>query len=411
MSDKVFRVGAIGTGSIFNYAHLPAYAYLDGARLVAILDPTPGAAERTQEHYLALLKEAAQAQGRPAPESAEVRLCLSAEELLGQVDVVDICTPVRHHAYYAALALEHNVHAMSEKPMARTWWEARQVAEVAKRSKALFQLNDDNLFIPRYQALRNVIESGLIGTVQHLWIVRGARSSGRRPWFWKPLEAGGGAVLDYGSHAATSTWFLMGYDKTPAEVRSLGITVKERTRLVDGRLQAIEIDDDAHFKVRFVDPVSGDWASAVIEATWALPDLAEHGSDVHGYIEVEGSLGTATGYVDEQEHDFIRIRSRTFGERLMPVQSVTQERESFQGEILNFVRCISAGVPSLVNAEVGAGVMGILNAAQLSELRGRVAITPDELAAFSRETAGDAPDPWQGGDRIALALNQPYRLP
>jgi predicted dehydrogenase len=344
-------------------------------------------------------------------EGVDIKLCNSPEELISSVDMIDICSPARYHAQYAVMALKQNVHAMTEKPMARTWWEANQVAEAARTSEAMFQLNDDNLFIPRYRALRNVIDDGMIGEVQHIWITRGYHGpEDRGDWFWDPMENGGGAIMDYGSHAVSSVWFLAGYDKKPQDVRSLGIEARQKTRLIGGRFRQIETDDDAHFKVRFVNPKNGDWITAVIEATWAWPELGKDGSDVHGYIEVEGSKGTVTACVDEHGQDYLRVVSRTFGERIIHVEEALSEAGSFRAEIDNFVKSIRAGVPSILNADVAAGGIRMINSAQLSELRGRVAITPDELAQFSREQAAAASNPWQGGDRIITALYTPFRM-
>jgi predicted dehydrogenase len=325
--------------------------------------------------------------------------------------MIDICSPARYHAQYAVMALEKNVHVMTEKPMARTWWEAKQVAEEAQHSQAMFQLNDDNLFIPRYRALRNVIDDGMIGEVQHIWITRGYHGPEERgDWFWDPMENGGGAIMDYGSHAVSSVWFLAGYDKQPVEVRSLGIEARQKLRLIGGRFRQIETDDDAHFKVRFLNPKNGDWITAVIEATWAWPELGKDGSDVHGYIEVEGSKGTVTACVDENSHDYLRVVSRTFGERIIHVEDALSEAGSFRGEIDNFVKSIQAGVPSILNAEVAAGGIRMINSAQLSELRGRVAIKPDELTKFSEEQITGEPDPWKSGDQIIRALYAPFRV-
>jgi predicted dehydrogenase len=406
MKNKPFRVGVMGAGKIFNEAHLPAYISLDSVELVAIYDPDPAHAESTREHTLALLKEA----GRSV-EGADVKLCNTPAELIASVDMIDICSPARYHAQYAVMALEQNVHVMTEKPMARTWWEARLVAEAEARSKASFQLNDDNLFIPRYRALRNVIEDGMIGETQHIWIARGYHGPEERgDWFWDPLENGGGCIMDYGSHAVSSVWFLAGYDKIPAEVRSLGVECRQRLRVIGGRFQQIETDDDAHFKVRFVNPKNGDWINAVIEATWSWPELGHDGSDVHGYIEVEGSKGTVTACVDEAGHDFLRVVSRTFGERIIPVEEALSESGSFRGEIDNFVKSIHAGMPSILNAGMAATGIGMINSAQLSELRERITITPEEVEKFSLEQAGEAPDPWQGGDRIIRTLYAPFKV-
>ena len=406
MSNKPFRVGCLGSGIIFNEAHLPAYISLDSVELAAIYDPNRQRADSTREHYFTLLKEAGK-----STEGVDVKLCDTAEELISCVDMIDICSPARYHAQYAVMALEKNVHVMTEKPMARTWWEASQVAEAARDSKAMFQLNDDNLFIPRYRALRNVIDDGMIGEVQHIWITRGYHGpEDRGDWFWDPMENGGGAIMDYGSHAVSSVWFLAGYDKTPLEVRSLGIEARQKMRLIGGRFRQIETDDDAHFKVRFVNPRNGDWITAVIEATWSWPELGKDGSDVHGYIEVEGSRGTVTACVDDQGRDYLRVVSRTFGERIILVEEALSEAGSFRAEIDNFVKSIRAGVPSILNAEVAAGGIRMINSAQLSELRGRLAVTPEELEQFSREQAKAASDPWQGGDRIIRTLYAPFRI-
>jgi predicted dehydrogenase len=406
MNIKPFRVGCMGAGQIFNEAHLPAYISLDSVELAAIYDPDRKRAESTREHYLSLLKEA----GGPTG-GVQVELCDSAEELISKVEMIDICSPARYHAKYAVMALDKNVHVMTEKPMARTWWEAKQVADTARRSQAMFQLNDDNLFIPRYRALRNVIDDGMIGEVEHVWITRGYHGPEERgDWFWDPMENGGGAIMDYGSHAVSSVWFLVGYDKIPAEVRSLGIEIRQGLRLIGGRFRQIETDDDAHFKVRFVNPKNGDWITAVIEATWAWPELGRDGSDVHGYIEVEGSTGTVTACVDETGHNYLRVVSRTFGERIIHVEDALSEAGSFRAEIDNFVKSIHAGLPSILNAEVAAGGIRMINSAQLSELRGRMAITSSELAQFSEEQAAGASDVWQGGDQIIRALYAPFRM-
>ena len=406
MNSKPFRVGCMGAGQIFNEAHLPAYISLESVELAAIYDPDRSRAESTSEHYLSLLQEA----GR-AVDGVNIELCAAPEDLIARVDMIDICSPARYHAQYAVMALEKNVHVMTEKPMARTWWEAKQVAEAARRSKAMFQLNDDNLFIPRYRALRNVIDDGMIGEVQHIWITRGYHGpEDRGDWFWDPMENGGGAIMDYGSHAVSSVWFLAGYDKVPQEVRSLGIEARQRMRLIGGRFRQIETDDDAHFKVRFVNPKNGDWITAVIEATWAWPELGKDGSDVHGYIEVQGSTGTVTACVDDQGQDYLRVVSRTFGERNIYVEGALSEAGSFRAEIDNFVKSIRAGVPSILNANVAEGGIRMINSAQLSELRGRVAITPDELMQFSRDQAAAAADPWQGGDEIIRALYNPFKV-
>ncbi|MFS0862138.1 Gfo/Idh/MocA family protein [Fredinandcohnia sp. 179-A 10B2 NHS] len=401
--NNMFRVGCIGTGSISNTAHIPAFVSLHKEfRIVAIYDSNPKNAESTKSNYIKLMNE------KGITVDWDIHLTESAEELLQQVDVVDICTSLRFHSYYAALALKHNVHAMSEKPMARTWWESTSVVEAAKNTNSLFQLNDDNLFIPRYLHVKNVIESGMLGDIQQIFIARGKSSSDRSSWFFDPIEAGGGSVLDYGTHAVTSTWFMIGFDKIPQEVRSLGIRVKDRTRIVDGQLKEINVDDDAHFKIRYLNPLNGDWINVVIEATWSWPELGKDGSDVRGYIEVQGSEGTATLVFDEDDQEFIKITNRMYGERWLPIKSYASEDLSFEDELYHFYKTLVTGSSSLLDAEKGAMIVKLINCAQLSELRERKSITPGELEEFTNEIVDGIDDFLVAGDKISKVLNKPY---
>ncbi len=407
MQDRL-RVGIIGTGTISRIAHLPNYVGSDNYDLVAVYDTDIGAAERAREQHKTLFSDQAASEGA-ACDGEPLKVCGSWEELMDQVDVVDICTSLDFHAFYSAMALERDVHVMTEKPMARSWWEAHHVAGLARKSRALFQLNDDNLFIPRYLRMKNLIESGMIGEVQTIWMTRGGPSSERPLWFWNGAQSGGGAIFDYGSHAVASSWFLAGYRMIPVEVKSLGIVVKERTRLVGGRMQEIDVDDDAHFKIRFVNPDSGDWITAIIEATWAQPELGRDGSDVHGYVEIEGTTGSIRAHVNSEGEDILRVTNRVFGTRDFPIQSIRSEEESFRGEFDNFAECIREARSSVLNAEIGEGIIRILNTAQLSELKGRISVAPAELEKFSEELAAGASSPWDAGERIAKALTESYR--
>ncbi len=403
---KVFRLGAVGTGNIFTGAHVPAYVDLhDEVRLTALYNPTRASAERAREIYLRKMEEAEVAV------DWEVAVCDTPEELFAKVDVVDNCSPSRWHAHYSIRALEAGVHVMGEKPMARNALEAEALVRAASRSEAMYQLNDDNVFLPRYQHFKNMVGSGIVGDPVNVWIARGTASSERAEWFFDPL-AGGGAILDYGSHAVAGSWFLIGFDKEPDEVKSVRICVKDRTRLVGGCLRNIEIDDDAHFKVRYRNPENGDWVTIFIESTWSWPDLAENASDVHGWFMIEGTEGQITGCFDENDQEYIVIRRNGFGERRVPIKSYRSETLSFRDEIKSFLRSIESGRQPILDAATCARTIRVINAAQLSELQGRKSVSMAELDRFLRDF-GDPDDTanlMEIGDRIALKLTEPYRL-
>ena len=120
----LLKLGIIGAGNICNGGHLPAHIRnRDRLIVTAIYDINHQCAVDTKEHYIQLMSEAG------VTVDWEITACTSPEELLDKVDLVDICTSLKYHAYYAAMALRHGVHAMSEKPMARSWPEAMDVVE------------------------------------------------------------------------------------------------------------------------------------------------------------------------------------------------------------------------------------------------------------------------------------------
>lgn len=401
---KRIRLGCIGGGMIMNVAHVPAYVELREEMIVTgIYCPQKETAEETRENYLSQMARAG------AEVDWEVRVCASFEELLERVDAIDIGTPTRWHAWYAERALAAGVHAMSEKPIARNYWEAKHLEEAAQTSGAIYQLNDDNVFLPRYQHIKNVLASGAIGEVTQLLLTRGSPSSDRNDWFFDPVS-GGGAILDYGSHAVIGAWFLLGFDKRPRRVRAIDIRVKDRTRFIRGRLRDIETDDDAHFKVFFEDPGNGDMIPAVLEATWSWPDFGENSSDTHGHIRVDGTEGWLTSQFDENDQEYLVVHRFAAGERRIPIQSYRSETLSFRDEIWNFIRSIQQGEQSMIDARVGTVTAQIITGAQISQLQGRRMVELEEVGPYCQGFDDGSGDLLKMGDSIALELTRPYRL-
>ncbi|MCK4300576.1 MAG: Gfo/Idh/MocA family oxidoreductase, partial [Planctomycetes bacterium] len=180
-TKDVVRVGGVGTGRIFQWAHLRVYPQLLAkARLVGFFDIDPARAEQAREKYANMLREYASEHPQWAEAAngnvAELRCYGTLDELLSEVDVVDVCTHARGRMAVAMAALEKGVHSMVEKPMARTWIEADRAARAfTERPEIFFQLNDDNVFDPRYRALHDLVAQGVIGAVQSIWLSRASR--------------------------------------------------------------------------------------------------------------------------------------------------------------------------------------------------------------------------------------------
>lgn len=374
------RVGAIGCGRIFGHAHLPAYLRLKNAYLVGFYDVNTKRAQFCLEKFREeLSKKKGNNHSFPEP-----KVFQSAEELIGAVDVVDICTPPKWHISYALEALRKGVHAMVEKPMARSWWEAEQLREEVKRGKALFQLNDDNVTLTRYKLLKNIISSGEIGRPISIWLMRGSRMHKTNLyWHYDWDITGGGVVQDYGCHGVAGAWSLLGFDKYPDEVMSLKMALNYPYQIVNGIWQRVAVEDDAHIQITFKDKKDNSTSYVILEATWSDHEFGDDGGDQSGYIEIRGSNGSRiVGRVDpETGRSYLEIQKPRYGNKLVELPEEKSEGPSFEREIQNFISCIQHSQKSFLNEEVGTQIMAILDAAYLSNVEKR-AITINELKKY-----------------------------
>jgi myo-inositol 2-dehydrogenase / D-chiro-inositol 1-dehydrogenase len=75
-------------------------------------------------------------------------------------DAVYVCTPNTLHTDAVLGALKCNVHVFSEKPMATSLREAKQILEAASRSKGIYQIGFNRRFAPAYKFARKQIGEG-----------------------------------------------------------------------------------------------------------------------------------------------------------------------------------------------------------------------------------------------------------
>ncbi len=108
------------------------------------------------------------------------------------VDAVVIATPDHMHAPATMLALKAGKHVYCEKPLTRTVFEARQVAETAARTKLVTQMGTQIHSGANYRRVVELVQSGAIGEVRevHVWVGRGSWVGGNRPTDTPPVPEG-----------------------------------------------------------------------------------------------------------------------------------------------------------------------------------------------------------------------------
>ncbi|TAH37208.1 MAG: Gfo/Idh/MocA family oxidoreductase [Planctomycetota bacterium] len=107
------------------------------------------------------------------------------------LDAVVISTPDHTHAFAALCALEAGLDVYCEKPLTHTLAEARRVAELARRKRAVTQMGTQIHAGSNYRRVVELVQSGAIGSVSaaHCWVGR-SWSGGALPGEYPPVPAG-----------------------------------------------------------------------------------------------------------------------------------------------------------------------------------------------------------------------------
>lgn len=141
------RIGLVGAGWVTQY-HLPAWAKVDGAEVVAICDPDPVALKARADGFGIV--------GR----YSSFQAMLEGEEL----DALDIATPRRFHAANVRMGAAAGLPMLCQKPLGVDLAEAEAlVAEVGNRVPLM--VHENWRFRPYYRELRGWLEAGVVGDI------------------------------------------------------------------------------------------------------------------------------------------------------------------------------------------------------------------------------------------------------
>jgi predicted dehydrogenase len=194
MKKKV-KVGFIGSGWA-RVAQAPAFSLMDDVELSAVASPT----DRHREKFMEMF-------------GIQQGFADWHDLLKCDLDLVCVTTPTFLHAPMVTGVLESGSSVLCEKPFALTVGEARQMAEVAWRSKGLALIDHQLRFHPSVRCMKQMIESGEIGKVYEVRAVVNLATRNRtdQPWsWWSDASRGGGALRAIGSHLIDLNRYLIG---------------------------------------------------------------------------------------------------------------------------------------------------------------------------------------------------------
>jgi predicted dehydrogenase len=329
------QVGIVGVGGIGRDQHLPGWAAVPFAEVVAAADLSEEALKR----YCEFLP--------PARRFRDWHNLVALDEL----DIIDVCTPNRTHAPIAMAALAAGKHVLCEKPLATTAAEARAMVEAARKSGRLLMVAQHLRFEPCSRQIKALIDAGMLGEIYYAraqWLRR--RMVPPRTTFIERRLSGGGPALDVGVHVLDLAYWLLGAPE-PLSVAAFTddrLAHREDLSGVWGNWDRDRFDVE-DFAVGFVRFANG--ACLVLESSWLAFQAERELIRVQGFGERGGFVwpdGLVVGETNRVPWDM----------RLSETPKVQPHHE----EILQFALAIRDGLPNPVPLEEALAVIRILEA-------------------------------------------------
>jgi len=195
MAKKRIRIGLIGCGRNMTNAHVPRLLKDGAADVVCVAEPF--------EPNVKLMFEKL---GQEVPAYKDWRQMIREQSL----DAVLISTPHDQHYDQTCECLKAGLHVLIEKPLTPSARQNQALIDMAARSGKILEVAYQRRFMPEYAFGRQIIRDcrlgelrGVVGYVTQAWFRAGG-------WRKDPVQAGGGMMMDTGSHLVAIMLWVTG---------------------------------------------------------------------------------------------------------------------------------------------------------------------------------------------------------
>jgi predicted dehydrogenase/nucleoside-diphosphate-sugar epimerase len=237
------RIALVGCGAISQSLHLPVLAGHEGIRLTALVDRAIDRAQSLAKGYGVPLVFADASQ-------------LSADA----VDAAIVATPAAHHASCAIDLMRRGIDVLVEKPMALTAHEADEMVRVAEATGRRLAVGYFRRLYPSLRLMKSLLDRHYLGAIRRFY----SEGGGRYSWGASTLAnmrrdlAGGGVLIDYGSHILDVLFYLFGepFEVVGYQDNNLGgveadcgidARLTHRGQPVDGRIELARMRNLGNF--------------------------------------------------------------------------------------------------------------------------------------------------------------------
>ena len=294
----------------------------------------------------------------------------------GTCDAVLIVTPHYFHPEYVIYALEHGIHAISEKPAGVYTKQVREMNEVAEKSDKTFAIMLNQRTNCIYRKLHEMIQSGELGRMKRVnWIIT--------DWYrnqsyydaagWKATwdGEGGGVLLNQCPHQLDLLQWLC------------GMPVKVRAFCHEAKWHNIEVEDDVTAYMEFENGATGVFVTTTadvpgtnrLELTFEMGKIVcEEGKLIYDKLSTNISEYCMTEKEGFKKPDCTRIEVETDG-----------KNEQHVGVLKAFADHILKGTPLVAEGVEGIRGLTLSNAMHLSSWLDRTVELPFDEELFLSE--------------------------
>lgn len=219
MADKV-KVGIIGLG-FMGTTHFQIHRQLGKSDIIAVADVDE---RKVKGDWSSVIGNIGDMDYSKPVDMGGIKTYSDAMELVAdpEIEMVDICVPTYLHEKYAIAALKDGKHVFCEKPIGRTFQEAKCITEEAEKSEKLFTNGLCVRYWPEYRHAYELYSSGKLGKVISAVFKRVSPSIHGNSWqdWFMQSDLSGSALLDLHLHDTDLVRYFFG---KPLAVTSFGV--------------------------------------------------------------------------------------------------------------------------------------------------------------------------------------------
>lgn len=218
--ESRIKVGIIGLG-FMGTTHFQIHRQLGKSEVIAVADVDEKKIKGDWSHVVGNIGDMDYSK---SVDMSGIKTYTDAMDLIAnpEIEMVDICAPTYLHEKYAIAALKAGKHVFCEKPIGRTFQEAKHITEEAEKSNKFFTSGLCVRYWPEYRHAFELYSSGKMGKVISSVFKRvspSIHSNSWQDWFMK-YDLSGSALLDLHLHDTDLVRYFFG---KPLSVTSFGV--------------------------------------------------------------------------------------------------------------------------------------------------------------------------------------------